>query len=89
MNNVAHLVSDGKIMVSRCKPHIYRSAQFTIGHTVISPPLHALKCLHTEKEQIFKEAKSDLTILGPTQVIYPTSTGFVFAVVSGLVAGPS
>lgn len=44
VNNVAHLMSDGKIMVSQCWPHISRSAQFTIGHSVISPALHASHC---------------------------------------------
>lgn len=41
MNNVVHLMSDGKIIVSQCWLHISSSAQFTIGYSVISPPLHA------------------------------------------------
>lgn len=37
-------MSDGKIIVSQCLPHISCSAQFTIGHSVISQPLHASHC---------------------------------------------
>lgn len=44
MNNVKHLMSDGKIIVSQCWPNISCSAQFTIGHSVISQPLHASHC---------------------------------------------
>lgn len=43
MNNVAHLMSDGRIIVSLCWPHISCSAQFTIGRSVISQ-LHASHC---------------------------------------------
>lgn len=44
MNNVAYLMSDGKIIVSQFWPHISCSAQFTIGHSVISQLLHASHC---------------------------------------------
>lgn len=57
MNNAPHLMSDGKIIVSHCRPHISRSAQFTKGHSVISRPLHAS---HWESV-IGREARPDLT----------------------------
>lgn len=56
MNNVAHLMSDGKIMVSQCRPHISRSAQFTIGHSATS----CLTLLPSERV-ICREACADLT----------------------------
>ena len=47
MNNVAHLMSDGKIMASQWKPHISRSAQFYRRPFLWFPGTSCLTHTHT------------------------------------------